>query len=296
MKRIKGFFLAFIAALFWGVSGVCAQFLFQERGLNATWLVSIRLLVAGLILLPVAVLSGHNPWNIWKNKRDALALLLFGSLGVLSVQYTYILTIEFSNAATATILQYVGPAMIFCYLAVKTRTVPGWVEWTSILLSIMGIFLLVTHGDYTTLLVSTRTFFWGILSAIALAFYTLQPMRLMAKYTAAVLLGWGFLIGGITLSIISAPWPVPGIWDAWTFINLGYIIVCGTILSFLSYMLAVKWLGAKPASLIATTEPIAASIVAVIWMHVPFGAIDWLACLLIVLAIILLTLFQRQWN
>jgi drug/metabolite transporter (DMT)-like permease len=144
--------------------------------------------------------------------------------------------------------------------------------------------------------VSTRTFFWGILSAIALAFYTLQPMRLMAKYTAAVLLGWGFLIGGITLSIISAPWPVPGIWDAWTFINLGYIIVCGTILSFLSYMLAVKWLGAKPASLIATTEPIAASVVAVIWMNVPFGAIDWLACLLIVLAIILLTLFQRQWN
>lgn len=296
MKRIKGFFLAFIASLFWGVSGVCAQFLFQERGLNATWLVAVRLLAAGMILLPVAMVFGYNPWFIWKNKKDALALVLFGSLGVLSVQYTYIATIEFSNAATATILQYVGPAMIFAYLALKNKTIPNWLEWLSVLLSISGIFLLVTHGDISQLLVTPQTLVWGILSAFALAFYTLQPMRLMAVYPPAVLLAWGFLIGGTTLSIFSTPSVVPGVWDEWTFINLGYIIVCGTILSFLSYMLAVKWLGAKPASLIATTEPIAASIVAVIWMDVPFGPIDWLACLLIVGAIVLLTAFQRQWN
>jgi drug/metabolite transporter (DMT)-like permease len=296
MKKIKGFFLAFIASIFWGVSGVCAQFLFQERGLNATWLVAVRLLAAGMILLPVAMVFGYNPWHIWKNRKDALALVLFGSLGVLSVQYTYIATIEFSNAATATILQYVGPAMIFAYLALKNRTIPNWLEWLSVLLSISGIFLLVTHGDLSQLLVTPQTLVWGIFSAFALAFYTLQPMRLMAVYPPAVLLAWGFLIGGITLSIFSTPVEVPGVWDEWTFINLGYIIVCGTILSFLSFMLSVKWLGAKPASLIATTEPIAASIVAVIWMDVPFGPIDWLACLLIVGAIVLLTAFQRQWN
>lgn len=296
MKSFKGFLLAFIAALFWGVSGVCAQFLFQERGLSATWLVAIRLLAAGFILLPVTFISGYHPWKIWKNKKDALSLILFGSLGVLSVQYTYILTIEFSNAATATILQYVGPAMIFAYLALKNKTIPNWLEWLSVLLSIAGIFLLVTHGDLSQLLVTPQTLAWGILSALALAFYTLQPMRLMAVYPPAVLLAWGFLIGGVTLSIFSSPWEVPGVWDEWTIINLGYIILCGTILSFLSFMLAVKWLGAKPASLIATTEPIAASIVAVVWMNVPFGPIDWLACLLIVGAIVLLTVFQRQWN
>lgn len=296
MKTINGLLLALMAAIFWGVSGVCAQFLFERRGLNAEWLVSVRLLIAGVILLTVTGLSGQNLFKVWKDKKDAFALLLFGSTGILSVQYTYIATIGFSNAATATILQYVGPAMIFGYMAVKNRTIPGWVEWTSILLSILGIFLLVTHGDASKLLVSTKTFVWGILSAIALAFYTLQPMKLMARHSASVLLGWGFLIGGIVISLFTSPWHVPGIWDQWTFANLAYIIICGTILSFLSYMISVKWIGAKPASLMATTEPIAAAVVAIIWMKVRFGWIDWMACLCIVLAITLLTLFPRHWK
>ena len=33
-QLVKGFFLAILAALMWGLSGTVAQFLFQEKGIN----------------------------------------------------------------------------------------------------------------------------------------------------------------------------------------------------------------------------------------------------------------------
>src|SRR5690554_1748943 len=48
---IKGFVLAVVAAILWGVSGTFAQFLFQQREINVEWLITVRLLVSGSILL-----------------------------------------------------------------------------------------------------------------------------------------------------------------------------------------------------------------------------------------------------
>ncbi len=292
--RIEGLALALLASIFWGLSGVCVQFLIQRRGINIEWLVSIRLSIAGILLLAIAAAQGHKLFSVWRQRRDVLSLFGFALLGMVPVQYTYFASIKYSNAATATILQYMGPVLIFVWIAMRSRSWPGIMEWLSLLLALAGIFLLVTHGDPSRLVISTPALAWGLLSAVGLAVYTLQPARLMADHATPVILGWGFLIGGVCLSFIHPPWMVEGVWDKYTFLNTGYIILFGTLAAFYAFMVAVRLVGPKPASLMATTEPLAATGVGILWLGIPFGGLDWLACACIMASMVLIALFPGR--
>lgn len=285
----KGFILAILAALLWGLSGTFAQFLFQQRGVNVEWMITVRMLCSGIILLLFPLVKGNKDlFGIWKNRKDALKLISFSLIGMLTVQYTYFATIKHSNAATATVLQYLGPVIIAIYLSVKNRKLPNAWQTISILLAVVGTFLLVTHGDIYSLNISKTALFMGIASAFSLAIYTLQPMELLRKYNSSVVIGWGMFLGGLAFSFVKSPFAVEGIWDFSTYISAGFIIILGTLVAFYAYLTAAQIIGGQQASLLASAEPLSATIVAVLWLNVPFLLLDWIGSAFIVSTIVLL--------
>lgn len=280
---IKGVILAIMAAVFWGVSGTFGQFLFQERGINVEWLITVRMLVSGIILLLYAKLSEKTKiFEIWSNKGDIIQLLIFSIAGMLSVQYTYFAAIKYSNAATATILQFCGPIIITIYISIKLRKIPEIKETLAILLATTGTILLVTHGNFHKLAISNTAFLFGLCSAIALAIYTLQPIKLLSKHTPSVVIGWGMFCGGLVFSFIKTPWDVEGHWDLLAYLYTGAIILFGTLIAFTFYLNSVKIIGGQKASLLASAEPLAATILAVYWLQTPFSSIDWVGSLFII--------------
>ncbi len=108
----KGMLNVLIAAVLWGSSGVCAQFIMQESQMSSPFLTMTRLLFAGLILLMLGFVHGDRIFRVLQNRRDALSLLFFSLFGALTVQFTFLMTIEKSNAATATVLQFLSPTII----------------------------------------------------------------------------------------------------------------------------------------------------------------------------------------
>ncbi|MCR9015301.1 DMT family transporter [Aquiflexum gelatinilyticum] len=289
-KSIKGFSMALAAAVFWGVSGTCAQFLFEQKGINPAWLVCWRLLLAGIILMAYTVSrKNSDAFKIWKTPKDALQLLFFSIFGMVAVQYTYFYSINLSNAATATVLQYIGPLIVVAFYAIHHRRWPILVEYASLVFALTGTFLLVTHGSFKQLVISEKALFWGILSAFSLAFYTIQPVRLLRKYSAATVTGWGMLIGGIAFSFISKPWDFHGTWDLGTWSAFAYIVLFGSVIAFYFFLTSVTIIGAQTASLLCSVEPLSAAAVAVVWLNVSFGAMDWLGTLFILITIFLLT-------
>jgi drug/metabolite transporter (DMT)-like permease len=294
-NKFKGFLLALTSAVMWGVSGTCVQYLFQHRGINTEWLVTLRLLISGFLLLCFAQSRRNiSVWTIWKNKKDGLSIIFFSIIGMLAVQYTYFAAIQFSNAATATVLQYIGPVLIASYLALRRKKLPSILEAAAILLTLCGTFLIVTHGSFRSLSLSGLALFWGIISAFALATYTLLPIRLLKVYDSSVIVGWGMFLGGIVFSFVHAPWKISGQFDQTTFLLIGFIIIFGSVLAFCGFMISVKIIGPTNASLLSCTEPLSSTVLAVVWLKVPFGIYDWLGTAFILLTIILLALNEKQ--
>ena len=50
-SRFKGIALVIFGATLWGISGTVAEFLFQKNSFTTEWLVVVRLLLSGILLL-----------------------------------------------------------------------------------------------------------------------------------------------------------------------------------------------------------------------------------------------------
>ena len=293
--RIKGIILVIIGAMLWGISGTVAQFLFQTKGFSAEWLVVIRLLVSGLILLLYAFTKGNQDiWKIWKSKHDSWSLIIFSIIGMLGVQYTYFAGIKFGNAATATILQYLSPAIITCYLIIQNKKIPSLQEIIAIALAMFGTFFIITKGDIHTISISKLALFWGISSAFAAAFYTLQPRYLLANYGSALVVGWGMLIGGIAFSFIHQPWNFTGQWSISSIFAVIFVVIFGTLIAFYCYLESLKYIQPTEASVLSSVEPLSAAFLSILWLHVPFGIPEWLGTVCILVTIIILSQVKNK--
>ena len=295
-RMITGTIVTIAGGILWGVSGVCGQYMFQNKGVTAPWLVSVRLVAAGLLMLCYYFLTDREQTlAIWKSKRDRRDVLIYGLLGMMPCQYAYFQTIEWSNAGTATVIQYLGPALIVIWVCFRTKRMPTVQEVIGVILAVIGVFLIATHGNPTTLALSGRALLMGLASAVAVALYTLEPARLQKKYDTPLILAWGMAIGGIALTLISRPWTVKGIQaDTEMFTSLAFVVVFGTMAGFSLYMTGVKLIGSVKASLYACMEPVSSMILTVLWMKVNFTTPDLIGTLFVIATIIILAIPTKK--
>ena len=295
-RMITGTIVTIAGGILWGVSGVCGQYMFQNKGVTAPWLVSVRRVAAGLLMLCYYFLTDREQTlAIWKSKRDRRDVLIYGLLGMMPCQYAYFQTIEWSNAGTATVIQYLGPALIVIWVCFRTKRMPTVQEVIGVILAVIGVFLIATHGNPTTLALSGRALLMGLASAVAVALYTLEPARLQKKYDTPLILAWGMAIGGIALTLISRPWTVKGIQaDTEMFTALAFVVVLGTMAGFSLYMTGVKLIGSVKASLYACMEPVSSMILTVLWMKVNFTTPDLIGTLFVIATIIILAIPTKK--
>ncbi len=155
-----------------------------------------RLIFAGLILLTLSFIHGDKIFSIINNHKDAISLLIFSVVGALTVQLTFA-NHRKSNAATATVLQFLSPTIIVARFSLVRKSRQGILVFCAILTSLIGTFIgdTVIRRHYRSLL---PRYSGGIASAFAAAFYTTYPSTLIARYgvTGRRL---GMLIGGLIL-------------------------------------------------------------------------------------------------
>lgn len=289
-NRLKGIILAVGGSIFWGGSGVAAQFLLQYRGMTADYLTAIRTIIAGLILLLIdRFVYGNNITNIWRDKVSRYRLLFFGIFGMMAVQYTYFAAIAYSNAPTGTIIQYLMPVVILLWVALRERKLPQPGQVVCAILAILGTALLVTHGSLTTLSISEKALFWGILSALAAACYTVSPRWLLMRWPSAQVVGWAMLIGGAAISLIYPPLSYPGILDIDAILSLAYICILGTAIAFWAYVSSTKYILPQEASILNAMEPLASIVFSVLLLDVLFQLPEIAGTILIILPVLYIT-------
>lgn len=294
-NKWKGFLLVAFGACCWGISGNVGQFLKTTKGFSLEWIVSCRLLVGGFLLLCYLLLKQNKKvFEIWQQKECRIALPIFAVFGMLPAQYTYFVAIKYSNAATATVLQYTGPVLIVLYMALRQKKLPSKTECIAVFCALFGTFLLATNGNLHSLALSPKALFWGVLSSFALAFYTVQPKKMLEKWESPFVIGWGMFLAGIAISPIHPITSFTGIIDTEAIIAMLFILSFGTIFAFCCYLAGVAIVGATKGSLIACLEPLSATVVSIIWLKQSFSFIDFIGFIFIIATIGILSLPKKQ--
>ena len=289
--RVKGACLTMGGAACWGVSGCMGQYLFTRENMDSTWLVPIRLFLAGLILC-----TFFDPWNAKKNPRNLLDLLIYGLAGVSCCQFTYFLTIQLSSAGMGTILQDLSPVIILLVVCIQQHRGPRLFEICSILLALIGVFLLTTHGSLTDLAISPAALLSGIASACCVVIYTMWPKKLQQQYPTPMLQGWAFLMGGTMFALIFRPWTMNYVPTAMGVFGIFTVVVLGNVLAFSLYMSGVPLIGPQRSSLYSFAEPVTAAIISTLVLGSPFTVWDAMGFGCIFLMLVLLSLPAKAKN
>ena len=289
-SNVKGVALALAAGVLWGFSGTCAQFLFETYGLDATWMTAVRMVCAGAVLLAyVAATKRLELKEMWSTPRHVARLFAYAPAGLMLCQLGYLTTIGYSNAATATVLQFIGPVLVVVWGCLNRRKLPGAREVAAVVLAVAGTFVLATHGDPTSLVISPLALVWGLLTALAVAIYSVVPGPLLQRYSSLTVLACGMCIGGAVLFIGSQAWTyVPSLDAVGVLVLVGGLIVAGTIVGFGTYMTAIQTIGAPRSSLLASVEPLSAIVISVLWLGTSFVGMDYAGFVLIMLTVFLL--------
>lgn len=294
-KKTRGFLAAVTGGICWGFSGCCGQYLFSEKGMDAGWLTVVRLLCAGALLLAFCAL-GHRKdlRGAVTDRGDLLRILLFGVLGMMLCQYSYMKAISLTNAATATVIQYTGPVLVTVVVCLRAMKLPTLSEVCAVALAVGGTFIVATHGDPRGLVLSAEGLLWCLFAAVSVVLYTLIPEKVIGKRSSAVVSGLGMTVGGIVLFFIVGAWKISPTLDAGAILALGAIIVVGTVLAFSLYLQAVSDIGPVRASVIASIEPVASGVISWLWLGQSFELIDILGFAMIISTVFVLAIRKNN--
>lgn len=300
MKRKEkiGVFIVLWCGAMWGLSGVLGEMLFKNTKVTVGLLASLRMLLSGIVILIYLIIKdGKKTFNLWKNKQMIVPFLLFCILGLMAVQYTYFAAVNTSNAATATVLQYTYPVIVLLYTSISSKKAPKSYEIISIFLAFLGVILIATHGNLSSLSISLIALIWGLLSAFSFVFYTIYPKKLYKELGLLSIMGWSFFVGGLVLFIVTKSYSIKFDTSPYSISLFSIITIFGTMIPFVIYGKGVEWLGEVRASLFVTVEPICSAILALVLLKTTFTKIDVIGFISIILAIELVaykTLRERK--
>ena len=296
MKRYEviGIILTLLGATLWGVSGTSVQFIGNFRNMNLEWLLTMRLITAGLLTVLYGwIRQGNAIFNVFRNWRDTLGLVIFGVFGMALCQYTYFRSIVIAGAGIATVLQYLAPSMIIIYLLVRYGKRPSTGEIISVILALVGTICLMGNNGFSFESFRSDVLFWGLLSAVGVAVYSVSPVRLLATYGTIPIVGFGMLLSGLVAAALFQQPHSYATWDVWTVVGCFNVVFLGTIVSFNAYLEGVKRIGAVSGSILSSIEPISAAFFGWALLGNQFNWFGILGMAMIIATVIIIALEKR---
>ena len=297
MKKANPSFLGpaliILAGIFWGSMGVFVRRL-SAFGFTPIQITSVRLTLAAAVFCLIQLFCDPSGFRI--SLRD---LPLFLGLGVGSVLFfssCYFTAINMMSLSTAAILLYTSPIWIMLMSVLFFHEKLTGRKLLALALAFGGCVLVsgISGGGLTLpgLLV-------GLGSGIGYGLYSILGTVALRRYSPYTVTTWTFLFAAVGSWFISHPTEIiaklssaPSPLGLFLFCCLTALVTA--VVPFLTYTLGLRTVEASRAGILATIEPMVATLFGVFVFSEPLTLSSGLGVLLILAAVILLNLKQQE--
>ena len=207
----------------------------------------------------------------------------------MACQSAYIMGISYSNAATTTVLQTLSLVFILLITCARVRRFPTKIETAALLLALFGTFLLATGGKPGQLVISPAGLLWGLATAWAVVLYSMLPSKLLERYDRETVTALGMAFAAVTLNLLCRSWRYDVQLPLRGWLAVAAIVVLGSVVSFSLIMQSIVDIGPSKSSMLASSEPLSATVFSVLWLGTSFSGTDLIGFAAIISTIFLLT-------
>ncbi|MCW2706006.1 MAG: putative permease, superfamily [Blastococcus sp.] len=274
-RPAAGYALTLASAGLFAVNGTVST-LALRAGIPATRLTALRCTGAAVCLL--ALLAVVAPRRLRIAWREVPFLAVFGVVGVALTQFLYYVAIGRMPVGIALVFEMTAPVFIALYVWLVRREKVRSRLWLALLLSLSGLVLVAEiwqdGGSLDPVGLGA-----ALIAALCLATYYLMGERGTVTRDPVALTCWSFVAAALFWAA-AAPWwqfdagtlaervPVSaGSLQLPLWVLVAWIVVLGAIVPFWLSISALRHLPPTAAGLVATVEPVFASIVAWLWLE-----------------------------
>ncbi|WP_281519837.1 DMT family transporter [Acidaminococcus timonensis] len=285
-NRKIGMGMVLLGASLWGSSSNCMEYLMTHQHFTWQAILFARMVLTGLFFLAFCLYKKEP--LLAPLRKDPWLMLKFTVLGMFVMQVPFVKAIYYSNAATATVLQYLMPAILLVMSLWKAKRGPRRREVVAVGLAILGTALIATRGQGAALAVSPETLFWGILGAFGMAWYTLYAAELLQCYSCFLIIGWGSLGNALLLELLVHPNVQGAVFNFDTLWSFGVLFVLGTLVAYTVYLESTRYIPASETGTLAAFEPLSAYFFSILFLGNHIGVAESIGALCIITMVVLL--------
>lgn len=288
MKKIAPF-LVMLAGILWGSMGIFVRNL-NAAGLKTMDIVFLRSLAASLILLAFALVF----------RRDLLRIRLkdlwcFAGTGIVSLtffNFCYFRTISSTSMSIAAVLLYTSPAFVMVLSMIIFKERPGRTAPLVLAMTFAGC-VLVTGALSDHAALTGAGLLTGLGAGLGYALYSIfSRFALNRGYGSLAITLWTFIFGTAGAAFGTRPAEVlrtvladPGL------IALTLVLaLVNSIAAYVVYTLGLSYMDNSRAAVLATVEPVAATIFGFLFFHEALTPGGLLGTLLVLGGIVLSSL------
>lgn len=260
--------IAVVSAFAFAASGPFAKLLLEE-GWSPGGVVLMRVGIASLLLLPLTIRSLRSAPGLLR--KHWLWIVAYGIVSVAAVQLFYYLAVERLPVGIALLIEYLAPVLLLFGVWIRTRIRPAWLALIGAALAVMGLVLVLSPSSDEAL--DPLGVAFALLAALCLMTYFLLGANTPADLPPLAMIGGGLLVASAALGVIGVTGALPmefvfsnavpffGATVPW-WVPLGMVVVVGTVIAYLTGLLAAIRLGSRLASFLGMIEVVAVVVIA----------------------------------
>ncbi len=275
-----GYAMVATAAALFAVNGSVSKVVL-DSGLSSVDLAQIRASCAALGLL--AFLLAFARPHLRVTRRELLFLVAFGVVGVALVQWLYFVAIHNLPVGIALLIEFTAPLFVALFARFVYRELIRRRIWVAVALCITGLAVVVEV--WAGVAFSTVGVTAALGGAFGLTAYLLLAEHERRDRDAVSLSFYGFLFAALFWAVVQPLWQFPwsvlddtvslqgnlSEYSAPVWLLVGFIVIVGTMITFSLLTGALRHVSATRASIVATLEPVLATVVAWLWLGETFG-------------------------
>ena len=298
IHKTNGTLLIILAGIFWGSMGFFVRSLADLAGFTSIQIVSLRLTVAAVTF--TLILLGKDLKGFRIAPKDITLFLGLGLGSVLFFATCYFTAIRMMTLSVAAILLYTSPIWVMLMSLLFFREKMTKTKLLALMISFLGCILVSGIGSGNNNITAMGILI-GLGSGIGYGLYSILGTIVLRKYSTYTVTTYTFIIAATGSLFLCS---LPDLCHKITVCSrkpylIILIILTGlvtAVIPFLCYTLGLEQVEASRAAILATIEPMVATLIGVIVFHEYLTFMSGAGIVCILAAILLLNLRLSQSN